>query len=391
MSSDAAPLHAALSSVEGIHGIIAGTIADEAAMVAGTISGDPTGTRTVDAQDVSSGKLFLRSDIGALVRFTSASPVRWASIGNPPISSAVAAGATTPVGAGAGTRIWSTATGCELVWDGAAWRIPAEGCVRALLGADYASSTVTQSDVTGLSFSVKSGVTYQFDFVVTWQCAATTASGIGLAINGPTTSMLWYFVDTPSSATARTLGNRRAYDTFGAVTTIDAANSNTGAIIRGSMTASADGTLVLRARAGTAGSLATVKAGSSATLRAMASDTQATVATADLRHTDLGTVTTSASVNAGTYASAAITLTNATTCALAFTSIPAAGKLYQCRFEITQSAAGTGLISYPSGTKHPGNTPPALSTTGSVRDVLILETRDGGTTWYSHLAAKGYV
>lgn len=76
MSSDTAPSHAGLSPTEGIHGIVAGTIASESDMVAGTITGDPSGTRTVDAQDVSSGKLFLRSDTGTMVRYTNHSPVR---------------------------------------------------------------------------------------------------------------------------------------------------------------------------------------------------------------------------------------------------------------------------------------------------------------------------
>ena len=187
-----------------------------------------------------------------------------------PPSLAVALGATTPAGPGPGARIWSTLTGCELVWDGSAWMIASEGVQRVRLGTDFTNSTTTQSDVSGLSFSVQAGVTYVFEFWLVWRCAATTASGIGISISGPASpTSLAYFVDTPTSATARTLGNRRAYDVFGATTAIDAANSDSLAMIQGVLTPSASGTLVVRARAGTAGSLATVKAGSCGVLRAM--------------------------------------------------------------------------------------------------------------------------
>jgi hypothetical protein len=145
---------------------------------------------------------------------------------------------------------------------------------RVLLGADVGPSTsTTAADVTGLSFAVTAGVTYQFEFYVVWRCAATTGSGIGLSINGPASpTTLAYMVDTPSSATARTLGNRRAYDTFGAVTAIDAANSDSLATIRGVLRPSASGTLIVRYRAGTSGSGATVKANSFGLLREMATD-----------------------------------------------------------------------------------------------------------------------
>lgn len=40
-----------------------------------------------------------------------------------PVALAIIAGATTPAAAFAGAKCWSSTLGCEMIWDGAAWRI----------------------------------------------------------------------------------------------------------------------------------------------------------------------------------------------------------------------------------------------------------------------------
>jgi hypothetical protein len=115
-------------------------------------------------------------------------------------------------------------------------------------------------------------------------------------------------------------------------------------------------------------------------------------AKAGTTHSALGTVTTAASVDAqsGVTVSASMTLTNSTTAAISVSNIPASGSLYHLRLGITQSAGGTGLITYPSGTKHVGGTAMPLSVTASAVDIRILETRDGGTTWYCYVGGNGF-
>lgn len=267
MSSDTAPSHAGLSTTEGIHGVVAGAIASEADMIAGTITGDPTGTRSVDAQDVSSAKLFLRSDISAIVRFTNHSPVRWTGVGYPLISMAVAVGATTPVGAGPGARIWSTTTGCELVWDGTQWILPIEiGAYTATNASDVVNSTTTGSDV--MTFAVKSGVSYVFDAYLICRAAAAT-TGIQVAANGPATSALAYWADTFTSTTGRVLANASAWETYVVGTTGPASSTtDTLVVLRGAFRPSADGTFAIRIKSEVAASAVTARIGSVLTIRA---------------------------------------------------------------------------------------------------------------------------
>jgi hypothetical protein len=180
-----------------------------------------------------------------------------------PPSLAVALGATTPVGEGPGARIWSTTTGCELVWDGAQWIVPGDGVLRVALGTEYTNSTTTLTDVSGLSFAVVAGVAYEFNFMLAWRCAATTASGIGLSINGPAQDRLVWATDIATSATARTLRQSNAYNDPTSVTVALSSTLSNWAHQRGVVRPTANGTLQLRARAGTAGSLATILAGAS--------------------------------------------------------------------------------------------------------------------------------
>jgi Major tropism determinant N-terminal domain len=186
-----------------------------------------------------------------------------------PLSQAIALGATTPVPGGIGARRWSTTTGCELVWDGAAWIVPSEGVQRVVLGSDRTSTVVTAADVTGLSFAVKAGVQYHFEFSVLFQ-SATLTTGIALSIDGPASpTLLAYNVVIPISDTSQVVGNRRAYNTLTVGTAVNPINANYRATISGTIQPSADGTLIVRFASEIASTSVVVKAGSYGFLRAL--------------------------------------------------------------------------------------------------------------------------
>jgi hypothetical protein len=56
---------------------------------------------------------------------------------------------------------------------------------------------------------------------------------------------------------------------------------------------------------------------------------------------------------------------------------------------IVQDGVGGRSITWPGGVKWPGGTAPTLSAAAAARDLVVLETLDGGTTWYAN-ASLGY-
>lgn len=70
---------------------------------------------------------------------------------------AIVAGATTPAPANAGAHCWSSTLACEMIWDGAAWRIMPLP-LRAATSVAAATYTVAASD-TDIIFSVACTVT----------------------------------------------------------------------------------------------------------------------------------------------------------------------------------------------------------------------------------------
>lgn len=78
--------------------------------------------------------------------------------------------------------------------------------------ANVSNSTTTFADVTGLTASLSSGLTYNFTCEIYYTTAAT-ATALQLALNGPTASAIDYSVETATSATARHNATQTAYDT----------------------------------------------------------------------------------------------------------------------------------------------------------------------------------
>lgn len=115
---------------------------------------------------------------------------------------------------------------------------------RVTLGADVSNSATTRANVTGLSFSVVSGTTYQFRFFIVFDAqAATTGSWWGLT--GPTITYLGYRAMWPNGSTTLQTQFDNAFDS-GTSTTNSAKTTGNVATIEGAFTAGANGTLIAR-------------------------------------------------------------------------------------------------------------------------------------------------
>lgn len=57
---------------------------------------------------------------------------------------------------------------------------------------------------------------------------------------------------------------------------------------------------------------------------------------------------------------------------------------------LKQDGTGSRLVTWPSSVKWPGAAAPQLSTGANKIDLVVLETLDGGTTWYGSLAGADY-
>lgn len=182
--------------------------------------------------------------------------------------------------------LWSgtLATGERLEYvDGAGFRVMAVNGIKKLqtqsaayvannLNVVVLSSDVTNNngtantiaDVTGLSFSVVSGQTYWFEFIIPYTAAATT-TGSRWSINGPgSPTLLHYRSEYTLTATSVTANSATAYDIPAAsnATSLTAGNIAT---IWGIIKPSSDGTVVARFASEVSSSAIVAKAG--ATLR----------------------------------------------------------------------------------------------------------------------------
>lgn len=57
---------------------------------------------------------------------------------------------------------------------------------------------------------------------------------------------------------------------------------------------------------------------------------------------------------------------------------------------LVQDATGSRLVTWPASVKWANGVAPTLSVTGSAVDIVVLESFDGGTTWYANLVGKAY-
>ncbi len=127
------------------------------------------------------------------------------------------------------------------------WLAPDANLV--VLNANRSNTTTSFADATGLSLAVPATGYYSFRAIVIFYTAATT-TGIGLAMNGPSTSYLAYRTSIPTTGVqgtdAEMVEHVVAWDTGTATTGIDASSTRRVATIEGGFYASATGTLVVR-------------------------------------------------------------------------------------------------------------------------------------------------
>ncbi|NJM13633.1 MAG: hypothetical protein HC889_18820 [Synechococcaceae cyanobacterium SM1_2_3] len=119
----------------------------------------------------------------------------------------------------------------------------------------------TLQDVTGFSFPVIAGETYQFEYSIAYTAAAT-ATGSRWTVSGPSASLLACQVTTPLTTTTSTFGNYAAYDQPTASNATSANVAGNLAFIVGIVRPSVDGNVIARFASKVAGSAITAKAGS---------------------------------------------------------------------------------------------------------------------------------
>lgn len=116
--------------------------------------------------------------------------------------------------------------------------------MRTTLTTDITNATTSSADVTGLSFPVLAGKIYRFRAVVVVTTNATT-TGIGLGVNGPTMTSLWWRTHIPTTTSTDTIAHGTALDTYTA-STDSASTTGNVCIVEGVCQPSADGTVVIR-------------------------------------------------------------------------------------------------------------------------------------------------
>ncbi len=132
-----------------------------------------------------------------------------------------------------------------------------------VLGSDVINNNATPdtpADVTGLSFSVNSGSTYYFEFIIPYTTAATS-TGSRWMVNGPGSPTLLHISALyATGATNHTISYGSTYD-FPAAANTTSLTTGSIAIIRGFITPSSNGTVIARFASEVASSAVTAKAG----------------------------------------------------------------------------------------------------------------------------------
>lgn len=119
----------------------------------------------------------------------------------------------------------------------------------------------TIQDVTGLSFPVVAGQTFQFEFFIDYTAAATT-TGSRWSINGPAFSRLMLRSSYGLTTTSLTFNQVGAYDQPAASNASSPLTTGNLAYMAGQVTPSADGNIIARFASEIAASAITAKAGS---------------------------------------------------------------------------------------------------------------------------------
>lgn len=133
-----------------------------------------------------------------------------------------------------------------------------------VLDADVVNNNAVANsmrDVTGLSFPVVSGETYQFEFFIDYTAAATT-TGSRWAINGPAMARQAYQSSYPLTVSSLSFNNVAALDQPAAANASSANTTGNLAWLAGIITPAADGNVIARFASEIASSAITAKAGS---------------------------------------------------------------------------------------------------------------------------------
>ena len=128
------------------------------------------------------------------------------------------------------------------------------------LQADVSNSTVNYADCTGLGFQLAANAHYAFEFTGAYTAAAST-TGLQLALNGPAQSFFAAAFEVHETATTRRSACASAYDS-GVNGTASAGATLMPFSIRGNVSTTAAGLLVVRFRSEVAASAVTIKRGS---------------------------------------------------------------------------------------------------------------------------------
>jgi len=67
-----------------------------------------------------------------------------------------------------------------------------------------------------------------------------------------------------------------------------------------------------------------------------------------------------------------------------------AGKACSLAIYLIQDSTGGRTVAWPNGTKWPDATPPTLSTDANAVDIVVLESIDGGNSWYGTLVGAHF-
>lgn len=66
------------------------------------------------------------------------------------------------------------------------------------------------------------------------------------------------------------------------------------------------------------------------------------------------------------------------------------GRAYGLTLYLVQDASPPRTVTWPAAVKWPFGSAPVLSATASAVDIVVLESFDGGTSWFANFAGKGY-